>query len=138
MKRLNEISKIVSQNDYQGDGDDEMLAGRAGFLAAVLNLRLNYMVESFTKKHDKKYVNDLCIIFREAGKGEIIPLIQVKKVVKKMIDSGRLYSYTHNLEIPLMYQYHGREYLGSAHGLMGIIQMLLRCFFSNFSHLSHL
>lgn len=50
----------------------------------------------------------------------------LKKVMDKIIDSGRKYAYRKRSPSALMYQYYGNEYLGAAHGLMGILQMLLR------------
>lgn len=65
---------------------------------------------------------------------EIVPDLRVKEIVDCIIDSGRRYSRRRGSRAPLMYQYYGTEYLGAAHGLMGILQMLLRqvfcsCFF---------
>lgn len=42
-----------------------------------------------------------------------------------MINSGRQYSAEKGSPIPLMYQYHGTEYLGAAHGLCAILHMML-------------
>ena len=44
-----------------------------------------------------------------------------------MLQSGRQYSAKQSSPCPLMYRYHGTEYLGAAHGLCAILQMLLRC-----------
>lgn len=57
---------------------------------------------------------------------EIISNSRVKKVIDCIIDSGRRYAERHKSPAPLMYQYYNVEYLGAAHGLMGILQMLLR------------
>uniref|UniRef100_F1KWH5 LanC-like protein 3 n=1 Tax=Ascaris suum TaxID=6253 RepID=F1KWH5_ASCSU len=103
LSRVDVLGKKVLVDGYQGDGDDEMLAGRAGYLAAVLNLRLTLQKDVISTK-------------------------RIKAVVQKMIESGRSYAVEHNSPTPLMYQYHGREYLGAAHGLMGILQMLLSFF----------
>uniref|UniRef100_A0AAF5PHE5 LanC-like protein 3 n=1 Tax=Wuchereria bancrofti TaxID=6293 RepID=A0AAF5PHE5_WUCBA len=100
--RITEIGHLIASGDVLGDGDDELLAGRVGFLAAVMTLREHLA---------HKTIPDNC----------------VKKVVNKIIASGRSYASSKQFEVPLMYQYHGRHYLGAAHGLMGILQMLL-CF----------
>lgn len=42
-----------------------------------------------------------------------------------MVDSGRQYSAEKGSQFPLMYQYHGTEYLGAAHGLCAILHMML-------------
>ncbi|KAL3982406.1 Lanthionine synthetase C-like family protein [Acanthocheilonema viteae] len=100
--RIIEIGHLIANNDVLGDGDDELLAGRVGFLAAVITLRENMA-------------------------HEVIPDACVGNVVNKIIDSGRSYAISKQFKVPLMYQYHGRHYLGAAHGLMGILQILL-CF----------
>ncbi|XP_060067725.1 lanC-like protein 3 [Ylistrum balloti] len=87
-------------------GSDELLVGRAGYLSGALALqqKLGYKaVDEDTLKH-------LCTV---------------------TVESGRHYSYSHKpkspkgVRSPLMYAYHGTEYLGAAHGLSGILQMLL-------------
>lgn len=57
---------------------------------------------------------------------DIISNSLVRKVIDCIIDSGRRYAKRHKSRVPLMYQYYNVEYLGAAHGLMGILQMLLR------------
>lgn len=56
---------------------------------------------------------------------KIIPDDCVGNVINKIIASGRSYATSKQFKVPLMYHYHGRHYLGAAHGLMGILQMLL-------------
>ncbi|VDK76278.1 unnamed protein product [Litomosoides sigmodontis] len=91
---------VVCAKDYLMNGANEMLVGRAGFLAAILTLRMRLHHE---------IVSNSC----------------VKKVIDCIIDSGRHYAKQHKFRAPLMYQYYKVEYLGAAHGLMGILQMLL-------------
>jgi hypothetical protein len=64
-----------------------MLVGRCGF---VLGLQ---------------YLN------RELN-SEIVSQEEMSKLGRVMMKSGRKYAKEHKLNIPLMYQYHGREYLG--------------------------
>lgn len=64
-------------------------------------------------------------IFREHTGRKVIPDDCVKTVVDKIIASGRSYAASGRFRVPLMYHYHGRHYLGAAHGVMGILQMLL-------------
>jgi Lanthionine synthetase C-like protein len=56
---------------------------------------------------------------------EIIPPSEMRKMVRIMIKSGKNYAAKHKLKIPLMYQYHGREYLGAAHGISAILFAML-------------
>lgn len=99
-KIFSSLLPFVLTSGYQKHGDDEMIVGRAGFLAAVLTLR--------------QYANV-----------DVLSNADIASLVKKMIESGRDYANKITCEPPLMYQYYGTEYLGAAHGLMGILQMML-------------
>jgi hypothetical protein len=43
-----------------------------------------------------------------------------------MVQSGRDYSRQRGSPARLMYQWHGKEYLGAAHGVSGIYQIFVR------------
>lgn len=89
--------KPISFNKY---GSDEVLVGRAGFLSGVYWINRNIKPEPFN--------ND-----------------QILEICDSIVQSGREYSRTHRSAFPLMYQYHGTEYLGAAHGISAILHMLL-------------
>ncbi|KAL6739850.1 hypothetical protein Aduo_013253 [Ancylostoma duodenale] len=97
VEKIEKISVTLAKDDYPSD---EMLVGRAGFLSGVLWIRTTI---------DNTLVSNDC----------------VQKVLSAMILSGRRYSLQRNSPCPLMYDYHGTEYLGAAHGLAGILQMAL-------------
>ncbi|XP_043689971.1 lanC-like protein GCL2 [Telopea speciosissima] len=80
------------------DVPDELLYGRAGFLWAC----------AFLNKH--------------IGEGTIPPSY-TGVVVSKIIENGRRLSKEGNS--PLMYEWHGKEYWGAAHGLAGIMHVLM-------------
>lgn len=84
-----------------GNGSDEILVGRAGYLSGVYWLNENFGQKIFDDKM-------------------ILPIIEI------MLKSGREYSKKNNSDFPLMYQYHKSEYLGSAHGISAIFQMMLQ------------
>eukprot|EP00090_Calanus_glacialis_P029255 TRINITY_DN46963_c0_g1_i1.p1 TRINITY_DN46963_c0_g1~~TRINITY_DN46963_c0_g1_i1.p1 ORF type:complete len:418 (-),score=115.98 TRINITY_DN46963_c0_g1_i1:187-1404(-) len=86
--------------DPLGVGSDEMLVGRAGYLAGYLWLKQTVGVEVLTE-------------------GEVFSLCD------QMVSCGREYSRQTKSGSPLMYQYYKTEYLGAAHGLAGILQVLL-------------
>ncbi|KAI1716466.1 lanthionine synthetase c-like protein domain-containing protein [Ditylenchus destructor] len=100
ISKFKKLVDVVVEPGYQPSGDDEILNGRAGFLAGVLTLRI------------------------ETGQ-EILTQNEIRRVLEAMLTSGRNYSRSHKLKIPLMYQWHNKEYLGAAHGLSGILQMFL-------------
>ncbi|XP_021933931.1 lanC-like protein 3 isoform X2 [Zootermopsis nevadensis] len=81
-------------------GEDELLVGRAGYLCGVLWLEKVF------------------------GKGSF-PAKDIDEICKCVIESGRNYARRHRSPCPLMYSYYDTEYLGAAHGLSGILQMLL-------------
>lgn len=96
------IDEILSLSQLAlADSSDEILYGRAGYVLALL-----FIKERFPDAvHDKIDAT-------------------LKMVFRKMIESGR------NLggkNCPLFYQWHEKSYLGSAHGLTGILQVLLKC-----------
>lgn len=99
-----EACKPINFSKY---GSDELLVGRAGFLSGVYWLNQTLKPVPFA--------------------GE--PIIEL---CESIVQSGRQYSRAKRSTFPLMYQYHGTEYLGAAHGLSGILHMLLESpWFSN-------
>lgn len=92
-----EACKPINFSKY---GSDELLVGRAGFLSGVYWLNKNIKPVPF----DNERILEIC---------------------RSIVESGRQYATTRRSSFPLMYQYHGTEYLGAAHGLCSILHMLL-------------
>ncbi|XP_067676711.1 lanC-like protein 3 [Haliotis asinina] len=88
-------------------GSDELFVGRAGYLCGLLNLH---------KKLGQKVLSDA----------------DVNAICRAIVESGRQYARRHKSASPLMYAYYDTEYLGAAHGLSSILQMLLS--FPQFIH----
>ncbi|XP_023238201.1 lanC-like protein 3 [Centruroides sculpturatus] len=86
--------------NFFGHGSDELLVGRAGYMCGILLLNSKFKREIVTK--EKTY-----------------------ELWNVMIQSGKEYARRHRSQSPLMYAYYDTEYLGAAHGLSGILQMLL-------------
>lgn len=82
------------------NGSDELFVGRAGYLCGAMNLQ---------QKLGKKVVGDDVM----------------KRLCSTMVQSGREYSKRCKSKSPLMYHYYNTQYLGAAHGLSSILQMLL-------------
>lgn len=80
---------------------DELLYGRCGYLFSLLYINRN--------------------ISPPPIESDII-----KQVIAAIIKSGHTYSTLRNCSTPLMYAWHDTEYLGAAHGLAGILYMLLQ------------
>ncbi|XP_069114276.1 glutathione S-transferase LANCL1-like [Argopecten irradians] len=80
---------------------DEILFGRSGYLFALL----------FVQRHlgDEKIDNSV-----------------IYKVFQSVIDRGRGLSREEGFSHPLMYRWHDRYYLGAAHGLAGILNILMQ------------
>ncbi|XP_017885838.1 lanC-like protein 2 isoform X2 [Ceratina calcarata] len=101
----NAISKVKTLSSLvlneSSDLPDELLYGRAGYLFALL----------FLNSH----------ISPAPIEDELI-----KQVIALIIKSGNLYSASRKYKTPLMYMWHGTEYLGGAHGLAGILYLLLQ------------
>ncbi|XP_026461731.1 lanC-like protein 3 homolog [Ctenocephalides felis] len=79
---------------------DEVLVGRAGYLSGAL--WINKVLSQPAISSNTLY-----------------------SICDKMVQSGRQYAAQNSSPCPLMYSYHGSEYLGAAHGLSAILQMLL-------------
>ncbi|XP_061827309.2 lanC-like protein 3 [Nerophis lumbriciformis] len=81
-------------------GSDELFVGRAGYLCAALVLRQKLAIEILNKD-------------------------QIKSICTAIIESGKQYAKRKRKPFPLMYAFYGTEYLGAAHGLSSVLQMLL-------------
>lgn len=91
---------IFENPQYLDDGQDEMLVGRCGYVLGIQWLQ-----------------NELNL--------EIISNNDMNKLAQIMLESGRNYARENEHKVPLMFQYHGREYLGAAHGISAILFSLL-------------
>ncbi|XP_026825201.1 lanC-like protein 2 isoform X3 [Ooceraea biroi] len=87
--------------DKHNDISNELLYGRTGYLAALLYINEN--------------ISPLCI---EAD--------LIRKVGSCIINSGITYASSNHSQSPLMYSWHEKEYVGGAHGLSGILYLLLQ------------
>ena len=56
---------------------------------------------------------------------DVVPMQELHKICTNMFKSGVNYSKRKRSPSPLMYQYYGTEYLGAAHGLCSILQMII-------------
>ncbi|XP_022734052.1 lanC-like protein GCR2 isoform X3 [Durio zibethinus] len=83
---------------FPSDLPNELLYGRAGFLWAC----------SFLNKHIGK---------------DTISTIRMRAVVDEIIKSGK--QLAGKGRCPLMYEWHGKKYWGAAHGLAGIMHVLM-------------
>ncbi|RNA44226.1 lanC 3 [Brachionus plicatilis] len=92
------LARICETIDFLPNGSDELFVGRAGYLCGLL-LLLNL--------------------------NKILPKFEINRICNSVIRSGCMYSNKINSSSPLMYAYHNTEYLGAAHGLSGILQILL-------------
>ncbi|XP_049876637.1 lanC-like protein 3 [Pectinophora gossypiella] len=81
-------------------GGDELFVGRSGYIAGALWMRRELKTEVLTN-------------------GELY------KICDMIVANGREYSKKHKSPCPLMYHYYNTEYLGAAHGVSYILQILL-------------
>ena len=106
LNKFSSLSEHLLPIKVHGGGSDEMFVGRAGFICAALWL----------KSIDPRL--------------DVVPADMMYKICDAMITSGRQYvrSRRNNAQQPpppLMYAYYRTEYLGAAHGLCSILQMLI-------------
>lgn len=87
--------------DQNSDEPNEYLYGRAGYLYALM----------FVNKHiSPPPIDDLFI----------------RNIIDAIFLSGKICAKEGRYKCPLMYQWHGSYYLGAAHGLSGILYLLLQ------------
>ncbi|KAG6937382.1 LanC like 3, partial [Chelydra serpentina] len=98
--RFRELSQICAPVTFLECGSDELFVGRAGYLCAALVLKQKLGMEILTP-------------------------VQIRSICQAILESGKQYAVKKRKPCPLMYSYYGTEYLGAAHGLSSILQMLL-------------
>ncbi|WWC93958.1 hypothetical protein V866_000796 [Kwoniella sp. B9012] len=104
------LNKMISSFEYckKADAYDELLYGRVGYLYALQFLR-SHIPPS--------------ILPREIS-------TSARETVKLILQSGRPTSSSSSTESygdpPLLYRWHGKTYLGAAHGISGILTILMR------------
>jgi len=129
------IDQAVSSRSIPSDENgSEVLYGRAGLLYAVLRLRSSVDLNSSAALNSEQIsvISALQPLISDAVVGQLIECI---------IRQGKNGSAAYAVEIgsaavdsesvspvpPLMWSWHGKRYLGGAHGAAGILQMLLMC-----------
>lgn len=100
LKQYQSLFKLYLNPKFLKCGGDEFFVGRAGYLAGALWLTRELQTPILSP--DEWF--QLCNV---------------------IVDSGREYSSKFKSPCPLMYHYYNTEYLGAAHGLSFILQMLL-------------
>ncbi|XP_072752902.1 lanC-like protein 2 isoform X1 [Anoplolepis gracilipes] len=99
------IFKLKSFSTYvlnkHNDVPDELLYGKAGYLAGLLYVNANISPAPIEADF-------------------------IKKIISYIIKSGISYSSSNCCQSPLMYSWHQKEYIGGAHGLTGILYLLLQ------------
>lgn len=89
----------ICKSPFLECGDDELFVGRAGYLCGAIWLA--------KETNTPLALNDLY------------------DICNATVASGRNYAKGHDSKCPLMYAYYKKEYLGAAHGLCSILQMLM-------------
>ncbi|ODN01842.1 LanC-like protein 3 [Orchesella cincta] len=93
-------ANVCKPIDFFKPGGDEFLVGRSGYLCGALWLqqKLGY---------------------------QPVPKEDLKAVWNAVFESGKRYSKLNKSPSPLMFSYYQTEYLGAAHGLSSILQILI-------------
>nr|XP_004924851.2 glutathione S-transferase LANCL1 isoform X1 [Bombyx mori] len=94
--------RLMNLISLLNEAPDELLYGKSGYLYALL----------FVNKHIP-------------GK-EIIPANHIEKVINSILKSGKQLSQQTKCSSPLLWQWHDKIYFGAAHGIAGILYMLLQ------------
>ena len=124
-------SPIEQMPSRRSDNDDgcEVLYGRAGFLYALLLIR-----SALRRRADSMESVPFPDNFQESLE-RLTSDDNIRAIVETIIDIGREGAQEYAADItgrgfmvpPLMWVWHNRRYLGAAHGVAGILQMLWSC-----------
>jgi len=99
---IDRLKKMLPQVlDLRSDLPDEILYGRTGYLFALLYLNKCLGQNTVDSK-------------------------TVQQVVSAVLHSGQNLAQREGRHVSLMYMWHGKYYLGGAHGIAGILYMLLQ------------
>ncbi|XP_063992134.1 lanC-like protein 3 [Diachasmimorpha longicaudata] len=96
-----DLAEICKSPGFLQAGSDEFFVGRAGYLYGAIWLNKTF------------------------GR-EVVPLGVIHQLGETVVLSGQKYSVKFKSPCPLMYSYYGTEYLGAAHGLSSILQVLIQ------------
>ncbi|XP_063531099.1 lanC-like protein 2 isoform X1 [Cydia strobilella] len=96
------VQRLMSLMSLLNDSPDELLYGKSGYLYALLFVN--------------KYIDER----------SIVPLHYIEKVIIAILKSGKEYSQQVKSSSPLLWQWHDKVYLGGAHGVAGILYILLQ------------
>ncbi|CAG2056227.1 unnamed protein product, partial [Timema podura] len=94
------VSLVPEVSNLKSDLPDEILYGRAGYLYNLLYLNKHIGPNTVSPDH-------------------------IKQVVAALLQSGQQLARREKRSAPLMYMWHGKYYIGGAHGISGILYMLL-------------
>nr|CAD7262936.1 unnamed protein product [Timema shepardi] len=94
------VSLVPEISNLRSDLPDEILYGRAGYLYNLLYLNKHIGPDTVSPDH-------------------------IKQVVAALLQSGQQLARREKRSVPLMYMWHGKYYIGGAHGISGILYMLL-------------
>nr|CAD7574156.1 unnamed protein product [Timema californicum] len=94
------VSLVPEVSNLKSDLPDEILYGRAGYLYNLLYLNKHIGPDTVSPDH-------------------------IKQVVAALLQSGQQLARKEKRSVPLMYMWHGKYYIGGAHGISGILYMLL-------------
>ncbi|KAH0579325.1 hypothetical protein H2248_003465 [Termitomyces sp. 'cryptogamus'] len=120
---------VESVNNYEEDAC-EVLYGRAGLLYALLYIR-DGLSKARASRSSSADLEPLLLALSDLTSDQVL-----RVVVNSIIDIGRegaaeyiarLESSTDEPMPPLMWVWHGRRYLGAAHGVAGILFVLWNC-----------
>jgi hypothetical protein len=130
---LQSAFKQILSRRSNTDDNCEVLYGRAGFLYAILLIRRAFRLRADTANHSGSALSNELLESLES----LMSDDSIGAVVREIVDIGREGAWKYGKDIaesgltmygpPLMWAWHGKRYLGAAHGVAGILQMLWSC-----------
>ncbi|RMC06279.1 hypothetical protein DUI87_15710 [Hirundo rustica rustica] len=126
--KFRELSEVCAPLSFLECGSDELFVGRAGYLCAALVLKQRLGVEEKILLRGRILLSPALNMFicdSLTWNVDVLTAAQIKSICLAILESGKQYAVKKRKPVPLMYSYYGTEYLGAAHGLSSILQMLL-------------
>ena len=102
-KCVETLVQILTTVTHDDNIPNELLYGRAGYLYALLYVK-------------NKAGNSI---------SSVISNESIKNLALSIIDRGMKYAKQNKLSVPMWWHWHDKEYIGAAHGICGILLMLL-------------
>ncbi|KAK1230954.1 hypothetical protein PQX77_005928 [Marasmius sp. AFHP31] len=129
--QLQNVIHTISRQEDDSDDGTEVLYGRAGFLYGLLLMKNAVSSRGWTRSNGSSIPAQEKLL-------HLVSNDSLSVVIRSIIKRGEIGASSYALGVvpirerdtltpPLMWSWHGKRYLGAAHGVVGILHVLLLC-----------